>query len=74
MAEAAPFIGIISFGLTVSKDLYTYYHAFKGFDSSISSAYESIAEVAKVLVLLRDSCNDPDIDRERKAMVATCIC
>ena len=74
MAEAAPFIGILGFGLTVCKDLYTYYHAFKGFDSSISSAYESIAEVAKVLVLHRDSCNDPDIDRERKDRVAACIC
>jgi hypothetical protein len=73
MAEAAPFLGIISFGLTICKDLYAYYHAYKGFDSSINSAFESIAEVAKILVLLKDSCRDSDLDRERRDRVATCV-
>lgn len=63
-------IGIISFGLTVCKGLYTYYHAYAGFDSSISSAYDSIAQVARTLILLKESCNDPDLDRERKDRVA----
>jgi hypothetical protein len=39
MAEAAASaIGIISFGLTICKGLYTYYHAYTSFDTSISSA------------------------------------
>lgn len=75
MAEAAASaIGIISFGLTVCKGLYTYYHAYTGFDSNISSAYESIAQVARTLILLKDSCDDPNIDHERKDRVASCVC
>jgi len=75
MAEAAATaIGIISFGLTVCKGLYTYYHAYTGFDSNISSAHESIAQVARTLILLKDSCNDPNLDHERKDRVATCVC
>ena len=74
MAEAAATaIGIISFGLTVCKGLYTYYHAYTGFDSNISSAHESIAQVARTLILLKDSCNDPNLDHERKDRVATCV-
>ena len=75
MAEAAATaIGIISFGLTVCKGLYTYYHAYTCFDSNISSAHESIAQVARTLILLKDSCNDPNLDHERKDRVTTCIC
>jgi hypothetical protein len=75
MAEvAASAIGIISFGLTVCKGLYTYYHAYTSFDSNISSAYDSIAQVARSLILLKDSCNDPNIDHERRDRVANCIC
>lgn len=56
MAEAAATaIGIISFGLAVCKGLYTYYYAYTGFDSNISSAHESIAQVARTLILLKDS-------------------
>ena len=74
MAEAASSaIGIISFGLTVCKGLYEYYHAYKGFDSSISSAFESIAQVASTLVLLKDSCDDPGLDRERRNRVEACV-
>ena len=74
MAEAAASaIGIISFGLTVCKGLYEYYHAYKGFDSSISSAFESIAQVASTLVLLKDSCDDPGLDRERRDRVEACV-
>lgn len=74
MAEAAATaIGIISFGLTVCKGLYTYYHAYTDFDSNSSSAHESIAQVARTLILLKDSCNDPDLDHERKDRVATCV-
>jgi hypothetical protein len=74
MAEAASSaIGIISFGLTVCKGLYEYYHAYKGFDSSISSAFESIAQVASTMVLLKDSCDDPGLDRERRDRVAACV-
>jgi hypothetical protein len=74
MAEAAASaIGIISFGLTVCKGLYEYYHAYKSFDSSISGAFESIAQVASTLVLLRDSCDDPGLDRERRDRVAACV-
>jgi hypothetical protein len=74
MAEAASSaIGIISFGLTVCKGLYEYYHAYKSFDTSISGTFESIAQVASTLVLLRDSCDDPGLDRERKDRVAVCV-
>jgi len=73
MAEAAPFLGIISFGLTVCKDLYAYYHAYKGFDSSINSAFESVANVASTLVLLKDSCKDSSLDQERRDRVTACV-
>lgn len=74
MAEAAASaIGIISFGLTVCKGLYTYCHAYTGFDSSVSSAYEAIAQVARTLVLLKESCSDPDLDHERRDRVASCV-
>jgi hypothetical protein len=74
MAEvASSAIGIISFGLTVCKGLYTYYHVYTSFDSSISSAYEAVAHIARTLILLKDSCNDPDLDRERKDRVAACV-
>jgi hypothetical protein len=74
MAEAASSaIGIISFGLTVCKGLYEYYHAYKSFDTSIRSAFESIAQVASTLVLLKDSCDDPGLDRERRDRVAVCV-
>jgi hypothetical protein len=45
----------------------------KSFDSSISSAFESIAQVASTLVLLKDSCDDPGLDRERRDKVEACI-
>jgi Cdc6-like AAA superfamily ATPase len=74
MAEAASSaIGIISFGLTACKGLYEYYHAYRSFDSSISSAFESIAQVASTLVLLKDSFHDPGLDRERRDKVEACV-
>jgi hypothetical protein len=74
MAEvASSAISIISFGLTACKGLYEYYHAYKSFDSSISSAFESIAQVASTLVLLKDSFRDPGLDRERKDKVEACV-
>jgi hypothetical protein len=73
MAEAAPFLGIISFGLTICKDLYAYYHAYKGFDSKINSAFESIVDVTSTLLLLKDSCEGPGFDQERRERVATCV-
>ena len=74
MAEAAAsVIGIIDFGLKACQGLYTYYHAYKSFDSSVSSAYDSIAQVARTLILLKDSCNDLDLDHERKHRVTACV-
>jgi hypothetical protein len=73
MAEAAPFLGIISFRLTICKDLYAYYHAYKGFDSGINSAFESIANVASTLLLLKDSCKGSSLDPERRDRVAACV-
>jgi hypothetical protein len=74
MAEvASSAIGIISFGLTACKGLYEYYHAYKSFDTSISSAFESITQVASTLVLLKDSFHDPGLDRERKDKVEACV-
>lgn len=73
MAEAAPFLGIISFGLTVCKDFYAYYQAYKGSDLSMNSAYDSIDELNKILSLLEDTCKDPSLDPNRKKRVADCV-
>jgi hypothetical protein len=74
MADAASaVVGIISFGLEVCGALYEYCYAYKSFDSSIDSAFESIAQVLSTLYLLEEPCKDDGLDLEQRDKVAACV-
>jgi len=69
MAEAATALGITSFGIQVCQGLLDYYDSWKGRDSDISSARESVAELSATLVLLEESLKREELDDRRSQRV-----
>ena len=66
-------VGIASFGIQICQGLLSYYDAWKGYDSDISGAYESITDLSKTLHLLVGSLQRGTVDNERAERVQTCL-
>jgi hypothetical protein len=71
--ELGTAVGIASFGIQICQGLLLYYDAWKGYDSDISSAYESITDLSKTLTLLIGSLQRENVDNERAERVQTCL-
>jgi hypothetical protein len=71
--ELGTAVGIASFGIQICQGLLLYYDAWKGYDSDISSAYESITDLSKTLTLLIGSLQRGNVDNERAERVQTCL-
>jgi hypothetical protein len=71
--ELGTAVGIASFGIQICQGLLSYYDAWKGYDSDISSAYTSITDLSKTLTLLISSLRRGNIDNERAERVQTCL-
>jgi hypothetical protein len=71
--ELGTAVGIASFGVQICQGLLLYYDAWKGYDSDISSAYESITDLSKTLTLLIVSLQRRNGDNERAERVQTCL-
>ena len=73
MDVAGSAVGIASLGIQVCQGLLSYYDAWRGYDSDVSSAYESIDDLSRTLGLLRASLGSDDLDEEKKDRVKRCL-
>lgn len=71
--ELGTAVGIASFGIQICQGLISYYDAWKGYDSDISNAYESITDLSKILTLLISSLQKGNSENERAERVHTCL-
>lgn len=70
--ELGTAVGIASFGIQICQGLLWYYDAWKGYDSDISTAHESITDLSKTLTLLKGTL-EQEVDNERIKRVDTCV-
>jgi hypothetical protein len=72
MEVAGSAVGIASLGIQVCQGLLSYYHAWKSYDSDISSTYDAITDLSKTLTILKTTLRE-EVDRERAGRVDTCV-
>ncbi|KAM0707280.1 hypothetical protein Q7P35_005518 [Cladosporium inversicolor] len=72
MEVAGSAVGIASLGIEVCRGLLSYYDAWKGRDSDISSTYDMITDLGKTLTILKTALRE-EVDRERVGRVDTCV-
>jgi hypothetical protein len=73
MAVAGSAVGIASLGIQVCQGLLSYYDAWRGYDSDVSSAYDSIDDLSRTLALLKGSLDSDELDEEWKNRVKRCL-
>lgn len=71
--ELGTAVGIAFFGIQICQGLISYYDAWKGYDSNISSAYESITDLGRTLTLLTNTLQRECVDKERAERVERCL-
>lgn len=73
MEVAGSAVGIASLGIQTCQALLSYYDTWKDYKSDIGSAYGSIADLGRTLILLKDSLNRGDLDQARVERVQRCL-
>ena len=73
MDVAGSAVGIASLGIQVCQGLLSYYDAWRGYDSDVSSAYDSIDDLSRTLASLKASLNSDELDEEKKSRVKRCL-
>ena len=68
-----PYVGIASLGIRVCQGLLSYYDAWRGYDSDVSSAYVSIDDLSRILALLKASLDSDGLNEEKKNRVKRCL-
>ena len=66
-------VGIASLGIQICQGLLTYYDGWKDYKSDIGSAYDSVADLSRTLILLQASLDDGQLDIERTERAKRCI-
>ncbi|GAB7364764.1 hypothetical protein MBLNU230_g5562t1 [Neophaeotheca triangularis] len=72
MEAAGTAVGIASLGIQVCQGLLSYYEAWKGYDSDISSTYNAITDLSKTLTLLKATL-EQNMSDERAGRISTCV-
>lgn len=70
--ELGTAVGIASFGIQICQGLLSYYGAWEGYGSDMSSTYNAIADLSKTLTLLKSTLQQ-EVDKERVERVETCV-
>ena len=65
--------GVASLGIQICQGLLAYYDAWRGYDSDVSNAYDSIEDLSKTLASLQGSLASDDLDEEKKDRVKRCV-
>ena len=73
MDVAGSAVGIASLGIQICQGLLSYYDAWRGYDSDVRSAYDSIDDLSRTLALLKASLDSDELDEERKNRVKRCL-
>ena len=73
MAVAGTAVGIASLGIQVCQGLLSYYDSWRGYDSDVTSAYDSIDDLSRTLTLLKASLDSNELDKETKERVMRCL-
>ena len=73
MEVAGSAISIASFGVQICQGLLSYYDDWKGYDADVSSAYDSVDDLSRTLVLLKASLDNDELDEEKKDRVKICL-
>ena len=73
MDVAGSAVGIASLGIQVCQGLLSFYDSWKGYHSDVSSAYDSIDDLSRTLVLLKGSLDSDEFDKEKKDRVKRCL-
>lgn len=73
MDVAGSAVGIASLGIQICQGLLSYYDAWRGYDSEVSSAYDSIDDLSRTLALLKASLNSDELDEAKKDRVKRCL-
>jgi hypothetical protein len=69
MDVAGSAVGVASLGIQIFQGLLSYYDAWRGYDSDVSSAYDSIDDLSRTLALLKASLNGDELDEAKKDRV-----
>jgi hypothetical protein len=69
LSVAAPVIGIISFGIQVTKSLIDYYSAYKSRESEIARIVKKLSDLLGLLEILQNDCQPPRFKAEDKGVL-----
>ena len=73
MEAAGSAVSIASLGIQICQGLLSYYDAWKDYKSDIGAAYDSVADLSRILTLLNVSLDKGHLDEERKEQVKRCL-
>jgi ankyrin repeat domain-containing protein 50 len=73
MEVASSAVGIASLGIQVCQGLLSYYDSWQGYDQDISNTYNSAYDLSHILILLRASLENEELDQVKKDRVKHCI-
>jgi len=72
MDVAGTAVGIASLRIQICQGLLLYHNSWKSYNSDISSTYNAINNLSKILILLRTTLQQ-GLEEERVAQVQTCV-
>jgi ankyrin repeat domain-containing protein 50 len=73
MDIAGSAVGVASLGIQICQGLLSYYDGWKGYDTDLNSAYDSIDDLSRTLALLKGSLVSDVLDEEKKDQVKRCL-
>ena len=73
MEVAGSAVGIASLGIEICQGLLSYYDGWKGYETDISGARDSITDLQHTLIILKESVEKGGLDPDRTDRVKSCL-
>ncbi|PON30014.1 hypothetical protein TGAM01_v201380 [Trichoderma gamsii] len=64
LGVASGVVGIVSFGIELCQGLLEYYNSWKDAESEVTTTYNSLQDLTKILLLVKSTLNDQDLKSE----------